>query len=670
MLAAMLAAGALLPALPAAAQATLTAEAGLERWYKGSDWVPLLVTLTNQGAPARVEVRARFSAGPDNPGEYRLPERELRSSANEQHTLYLKAPMTYTTQALIVDLYRDGRLINTVRPSLNLVGDSDWLAVSIGGGQALMPLTSGPVTLPRRRAGPRTFGGAPRVVVASLVPTQVPDRWQGLRMADLVLLSGVTERDFTPEQLAALRDYVVSGGTLAVTGGVNANRLATPFFTDLLPVRVQGTRTLAALPALGDFAGAAVPTGSHPIALATPRRGARTLLRQGTAPLVVSGRKGSGEVVFIAFDPALAPLNLWNGGSGFWQRLMRREGSIRVVPAVSDADVEDPRSRYNYGYSANQPRLASAPFAISQLDIPAFYVVALFLLAYIVVLVPVNYFVLKARDKKEYAWLTTPAIVAVFSVGAYMIGYGYKGGRTLMVKVGLVEARLGQDAAPNLVYAGLFSPKKTTYTIEPAARDSLSRADAASLLLCEPTSYQSGPGLRVVGGDAPRVEEFAVDMWAMRVVKSEGISRLDKGFEARLSERGGHLTGRVRNGSPYTLEGCRLVTPAGVTRLPALGPGQEIQVDAPAGRNLASGSLLPISLLDDLEGDREQRRIRRAVLQPLCAAAVGGRTGNRPITYPLLIGWIREPVAPLRVNGQDARERAATLLLLHLDGSG
>ena len=108
----------------------------------------------------------------------------------------------------------------------------------------------------------------------------------------------------------------------------------------------------------------------------------------------------------------------------------------------------DDNSQFGYGrYSGAPTRLADAPFAIPQLDIPAFYVVALFLLAYIVVLVPVNYFVLKAKDKKEYAWLTTPAIVLVFSFGAYLIGYGFKGGRTLVVKAGLI--RIGGSSSPS-----------------------------------------------------------------------------------------------------------------------------------------------------------------------------------------------------------------------------
>src|SRR5690349_2856902 len=70
----------------ASAQTTVQPEAGLDHYYKAQRWMPLHLTLTNQGAPAKVEVRARFASGSDGAQEYRLPEQELQASANRAHT--------------------------------------------------------------------------------------------------------------------------------------------------------------------------------------------------------------------------------------------------------------------------------------------------------------------------------------------------------------------------------------------------------------------------------------------------------------------------------------------------------------------------------------------------------------------------------------------------------
>lgn len=659
---------------PARAQATLTADAGLGGFYKPLRWLPAQVTLTNQGAPARVEVRARLAQGMEATPEYRLPERELQSGANQVHTLYLKSPMAYGSQTLAIELFKDGRQSQRRPYSINRVDDGDWLVVGVGSGESTLKLLT-TVRLNANQAAPgmawQRGGRPPQVNVATLEPARVPDRWQGLEAADLVVLADVSERDLTAEQQAALRDYVVEGGTLVVTGGVNARRLATGFFAGLLPVTVSGTQTVSGLPALRAFAGSAPPAASFAMATAAPKPGAEVLVSNGGMPVVARSRRGLGRVVFIAFDPSRPPFTFWSGTRDFWKQLLVAQSvqhlTSPVIPAIQASESVE---AYSGNIGPGQVRLADAPYAISQLDIPAFYVVALFLLAYIIVLVPLNYYFLKARDKKEYAWLTTPAIVALFSVGAYLIGYGFKGGRTLLVKVGVIETRSGEESAPTLTYAGLFSPRKTGYDLQLAGQDP---SDPGSTLLSEPFTRGSSGGLRVVQDDVQKVEDFGVDMWAMRVLKTEGVTRMGRGITVRVKPDGsGPLVGTVTNDSPFNLEDCYLVGYQRVVPLGALERGKTARI-AGAGTVVANRSaVLPAELLDRMKGSREEQRMKRAVLQPLCSPTLytpynGQPTGWQAPQHPILVGWVREPVARLQVNGGQARENAATLMIVHAE---
>jgi len=667
---ALAAAAALLACPPAAAQATLSADAGLQRFYKAQRWMPVQVTLTNQGAPVKVAVRARFATGQEGGQEYRLAERDLQSGANQLHTLYMKAPMAYGTQNVALELYRDGRLVNTVNPPVSMVNPGDLLVVGIGPQvTSLVQLTARPANIPPRSLplNTRRFvsggGGQVQIHVAILDdPAKTPDRWQGLEAADMVVVNGSSERDFTPERLTALRDYANAGGLVVVTGGIDWQRLTTPFFKELLPVDVTGARTTTALPGLSQFTGSAPSGAGFGVCTATLKPGSRSVASEGGSPLIAEGPKGSGKVVFIAFDPSRPPFTGWDGLPGLWQRVLMRQQQGRILEAVQFGDwVDNP-----YGGYSGQARLASAPYAISQLDIPAFYIVALFLLAYIVVLVPVNYYFLKARDKKEYAWLTTPAIVALFSVGAYMIGYGFKGGSTLVVKIGVIEARAGQDSAPHLTYAGLFSPRKTTYDVE-FASEGTTPTDAASGLLSEAPSGGQSAGLRIVQGDGQRVDDFGVDMWAMRVLKADGMTRLGRGFTSTLQRRGQGLSGQVRNDTPFTVEDCRLIVGNSIVPLGTAEPGKSLTVDSPNLAPAAAGTLLPTGLQDQVQGSKEEQRIRRAILQPLCTSSVAGQAGWNAPRHPLLVGWVKEPVTKLQVNGHPPREQTATLMIVHLN---
>jgi hypothetical protein len=650
----------------ARAQTSLNADAGLEHYYKSQRWFPLRVNLTHQGQPGKVEVRARFTQGLESAGDYRIPAHELRSGANEQQTIYVRAPMSYSSQPLLVELYRDGRLLTPVRPTLNLVNDGDWLVLGIGGdNSALKQLTTVNLTadMAAPSSNPWQRGQTPKVNVAIQDPKDVPDQWQGLQAADIVVLGNVSERDLSPEQATALRDYVTTGGTLVITGGTNWNRLGTPFFSGLLPVTITGGTTLGAAGGLSPLAGGSSPAGRYPATVGRPKPGSKILASEGGTPLVVKGGKGSGQVIYLAFDPSAPSFRNWDGNDAFWKSILLQKRTTSLVSAVSDRDASEQFGGYNPG--SGQLRLADAPYAIPQLDIPAFYIVAVFLLAYIVVLVPVNYFVLKAKDKKEYAWLTTPAIVLVFSIGAYMIGYGFKGGRTLVVKAGLVETYAGQDSAASLFYAGLFSPRKTSYDVKLASA-SAAGSDSATLF-SQPGLNRGGPPLRSVQGDTSYIEDFAVDMWAMRVAKAEGVVHLKDGITATVDEKTKNVTGTVRNGSPYSLDDCYVVSSSWVARVGAVAAGQQATINSPTLAGSRGGGFLPSVLLDQVKGTREDVRMKRAVLEPLCTSSTmpGGSMPNT--SDRLLVGWVKDPINTLDVNGHEPRELAATLMIVHLD---
>lgn len=654
---------------PARAQATVSVDAGLSQNYRTEGWVPVRVTLTNQGAPARVEVRARFSSmGPVQ--EYRIPERELPNGANTLHTLYMKSPRAYGNQPLLVELYKDGRVINTVRPNMRPLSAHSWFIYGIGPDASTAPLnilSSG--TFPPRLPGTLVAGtpanrrGAPMAVSTS-APAAAPDRWQGLSSVDLVVLSGVSERDFRPEQLSALREYAAAGGTLVVTGGLNWNRLTTGFFQEVLPVRVTGSASASSLPAPeGSFSGR-----SFPILTSQPKSGAEVTLGDSSRPLVVQGHYGSGRVVFMAFDPSLPPLRDWSGLRQLWAGLVQ----TRPAPSLLQVVAQQDEGYEMYGgamppgyYGSSEGRLADAPFAIPQLDIPAFYVVALFLLAYVIILVPVNYFFLKARDKKEYAWLTTPAIVVLFSVGAYAIGYGFKGGNTLAVQVGLVETSANQGAAPFVFYSGLFSPRKTGYDVRFASAGT-QQDPFSNALFTEPGGEPARAGLRLVQDDQPRIQDFSVDMWAMRVLKAVGVADLGKGIQAQVQVSGSALEGQLTNATPFHLEGCAVVAGAQSYPVGDLAPGATLKLQpGKFAENGSAGTLLPSSLLDTVQGRSQKARMRRAILDSLTL----GRYNTPSFTTGgfRLVGWIRDPVGRLQVDGKTPREVAETLVVVRLN---
>jgi hypothetical protein len=310
------------------------------------------------------------------------------------------------------------------------------------------------------------------------------------------------------------------------------------------------------------------------------------------------------------------------------------------------------------------------------MDVPGFAFIGLFLLAYIVVLVPLNYQFLKRRDRRELAWVTTPGIVFLFSGLAYLIGYGTKGGQIVVAQAGMVEAWAGRSTAPALTYLGLFSPRKTRYDFS---------TEEGAVPLQPVDSDDSHRPLRVVQGDGFALKDVPVDMWDMGLFRGDSVVELGEGFESDLKLVDGKLVGKVTNRSPFDLEDAVLLTGgSGGVSWGTLRRGQSHTVNA-AWNPAVTGSLLPPAALQTLHGGGAPARMRRALVEPLTTWSTGGPgyggppgyypggypgakrgTGVTSPSHPVLIGWVSQPLVPARVDGRQVREQAAHLFLIHL----
>jgi hypothetical protein len=364
-------------------------------------------------------------------------------------------------------------------------------------------------------------------------------------------------------------------------------------------------------------------------------------------------------VVFLAADPTRPPLR---GGDGLTGLL--RHYLLHPLPTTPYLTAIKGAISIGGGYNpyGRQPvLLGDACLQVSQMDVPGVTFIGLFLLAYIVVLVPVNYFVLKRRDRRELAWVTIPVIIVAFSGMAYAVGYGTKGGQVVLAQAGVVEAWAGRSAAPALAYLGLFSPRKTRYDLG-------TEDGSVPLMPAEGGDESSRRPARVVEGDAFGLKDVPIDMWDMGLFRGDIVVELGAGFQCDLRPKNGQLVGRVTNRTPFDLEDALLLTgsagpvPWGTFRR---GDTREIHgAQAPNG----GGSLLSPAVMQTVHGTQAPARMRRALLESLTTwspASYGGTFWSPP-NHPILVGWVNRPLIPARVDGHPVHDQSAYLFLIHL----
>lgn len=324
---------------------------------------------------------------------------------------------------------------------------------------------------------------------------QLPTQWFGYQGVDAVFLCTSNDRNFllplTTEPryrpaLQALREWVRRGGLVVVCVGRNRGRLGE--LQELLPVAVSdegkdGFPQLSLIWPDGEGGDVEPVTGQPAVEVTRFKkkdgRTYHTLLSvpeprgQGEQPAVVQAPYGLGRVVVLAFDPDQGPFVTWKGQPKFWRSLLRR---LNPAPVAGPEDGI-PRMVGPGGYNQGQELLNDLHAYLEDFDdVPVipFTWVALFIFAYIIVVGPLEYYVLKYVVKRpELTWVTFPTVVLSLSALAYFAAYQLKGKDLRVRKVDVVDVDLGGGETVGHSWFTLFSPRIQHYTlgVEPAAPD-------------------------------------------------------------------------------------------------------------------------------------------------------------------------------------------------------
>jgi hypothetical protein len=114
----------------------------------------------------------------------------------------------------------------------------------------------------------------------------------------------------------------------------------------------------------------------------------------------------------MAFSPWDQPMRGYNGNPAFWQKLLEYVPDLPpsyYITALFQFQTGSPPAM-GWGWSPSMPA-SSAEF---QVRLPETELILGLLLVYFVLVVPVNYFVLRRLRLLDWAWLTAPLIAVLF----------------------------------------------------------------------------------------------------------------------------------------------------------------------------------------------------------------------------------------------------------------
>ncbi len=517
---------------------TLSVRAGFEGYYKDGRWMPVRITVANDGVDTRGTLHIE---APRNDGTTVTFSREVQLPTLSRRELFMYVPMEgYISNLNVVLVNRQGSALAQQSVRVNRADPVDLLYGVIANSPSTFNIL-GDVT---------PISGV--AYVAQLELADLPPADQGWQSLDALVISDVDTGTLTPEQRAALAAWVANGGRLMVAGGPGWQKTSAGL-GDVLPLNPSGTRTLGNFNALAVFAGAPTPEGSGVVAIGPLAEDAVVWVNADGQPLIASRQLGFGQITFLAADPAFEPLKGWDG----------LEPVFRNIMSVSAERPSWAGGMRNW-YSARE-----AVNALPGLSLPSIWQICGFLALYIIVIGPLNYLILQRLKRRELAWLTIPAIVVVFSAGTYITGYQLRGTDSTLHRLAIVQVWPDSEWARVDAVIGLFSPRRTGYNLE-FAEGYLVRPMPSDGSLGSPAAKE------VIQGDVTRVNDVRVDVGAVQAFVAQGktaaprfASTLTLDFGASTSA----LTGTVTNASDLTLKQAVLLAPGTSQPLGDFAPG-------------------------------------------------------------------------------------------------
>lgn len=325
--------------------------------------------------------------------------------------------------------------------------------------------------------------------VASVAASELPERWQDLTIASLIIIDGPPSEGINDAQWAALKTYAQAGGRILIMAGKDPAKIKGQIET-LAGITVRG---MAELPGIDQFEppffGPQKEDPDEPdwklpvIEVATPNAG---VVKRNSKTQVVeycARSYGSGLVAFIPYSLTDKVLEFWHGRTTIPLGLLGKEKNLFAVDVEEDEEAAaqiaaQQQNSWRYGFFQNSIKpidnktLASFRTRLDgsfETDTPVVMqspsTVLQFLLIYLLCAVPANFIVFTVFRRREAAWLATPLLALTFTIMAYYTGYSGSIGKSTVNEVTVLEAGPGAPEAVGRTFMGVYAPQRDEYQI-------------------------------------------------------------------------------------------------------------------------------------------------------------------------------------------------------------
>jgi hypothetical protein len=611
---------------------------GFHETIKIGKWLPVTMTIRNDGAPVRGLLALELSTVSDGyPHPYTTTMSQpvdLPTQSRKRYTFVVM--FRGFTHPLVIRLTdQSGMSVYTREIDLRTLNSPDRLVLVYSNEPVLDSLAG-------------VAPGKARVVYQNL--DELPARWDALDAVDLIALRNLSLAPLRPEQMQALQHWVARGGRLLVTGGPNWTHYIHPFWGELVPLKVTGMVEVTTLRSLEPLVGVGTPEDIRLPILRTEAIRGEILAQTEDHALLVAQKRGRGEVVFAAFDPGRAPLTAWDGTALLWKTLFRLDETPNYWKLRREL-----RETFEETWTAQALQLPLLAF-------PSHLLLAVFLVLYVST---IGFFFwrvgLESLAARE-SWMLIGLTLVAFSGGAHlMFREPHIQQDALLFEVSAVDVIPQSRFGDVETHLALLSIRKQAYDLKVAGQPS------AWLQIVPPMSRDLQLDWHLHQNQLLTIKNTLVPAWGMRVFKGTGLVEFP--IETRVIREDDTVMVRVTNNTGYGLQHCWLWRGPRIASLGNLDDGDEVEGMLTISPDELSRGVQQARWERDLAHEMFKGRetldlLRRAVVERSMQEVL--RSDPAWQNSVMVFAWVDRPLTMISVGPGHTGVQRATMVRMRL----
>lgn len=607
--------------------------AGFDGVARLGAYTPYKITLINKGRAIEGEVQIEVMIDSANRTVFAKPFSLPEASVKE---LVVNAPLYTARKNVVVKAVERGKTLREIEykftelipPDRKMIGvlSSDNAAYGFLNGikvkEAIGRDYAEKFTLMRASGAYAASSAAvPRngtvEAECTLVPVEkeeMPDDINVMNGFDTWIISGFDTSALSEKQSGVLKTWVENGGTLILGMGPDWKKVYDPLPEAFKQFKVTGVKSAAPPEELALFSGAGfsgntklemvtgeigfdfVKAATTPDAAAgggtepsqnpadaqVPEPTSLDILKNdvivgtGENPIVTKYLLNSGLVIFLAFDPALEPFAGWQGKEAFWRNLL----SWNTMGGIITEDGPG----YYYGRS-NTSMASNLTSQVPDDKNPPFTFMFVTIGAYILIVGPFMYILLKRKDRRDLNWIVIPAASLLCLVMIYFAGFRTRYATPVLNTASVITLNTEKQNLDIVTTMGVFNNKRGDLRLTYSDDSNISFDVAASDRRIFSSYYGGGgPEATTVSklylSEPISYELYDVSMWEPKTIQASKSDAFDGSLIESVQIKDGKLKAVIKNTTRFELLDAFLTIGSNIIPAGDILPGQEKTVEA------------------------------------------------------------------------------------------